>query len=148
MDLMKAQIALSTLKASRQRTESALKNLDGTIVNESAFTEPVKVQLMNLEVDLARALTKNREDHPSVKAIRSNIKQLNVMLRDSLENRMQIKSLMENPLKTQLMSKLMELQIAEVSEETHVASLERVIGDLEQIESVRELMEKSNYGGK
>lgn len=29
------------------------------------------------------------------------------------------------------MSKLMELQIAEVSEETHVASLERVIGDLE-----------------
>lgn len=131
MDLMKAQIALSTLKASRQRTESALKNLDGTIVNESAFTEPVKVQLMNLEVDLARALTKNREDHPSVKAIRSNIKQLNVMLRDSLENRMQIKSLMENPLKTQLMSKLMELQIAEVSEETHVASLERVIGDLE-----------------
>ena len=86
---------------------------------------------MNLEVDLARALTKNREDHPSVKAIRSNIKQLNVMLRDSLENRMQIKSLMENPLKTQLMSKLMELQIAEVSEETHVASLERVIGDLE-----------------
>lgn len=131
MDLMKAQIALSTLKASRQRTESALKNLDGTIVNESAFTEPVKVQLMNLEVDLARALTKNREDHPSVKAIRSNIKQLNVMLRDSLENRMQIKSMMENPLKTQLMSKLMELQIAEVSEETHVASLERVIGDLE-----------------
>ncbi|MDD3254390.1 MAG: AAA family ATPase [Parabacteroides sp.] len=131
MDLMKAQITLSTLKASRQRTESALKNLDGTIVNESAFTEPVKVQLMNLEVDLARALTKNREDHPSVKAIRSNIKQLNVMLRDSLENRMQIKSLMENPLKTQLMSKLMELQIAEVSEETHVASLERVIGDLE-----------------
>ena len=131
MDLMRAQIALSTLKASRQRTESALKNLDGTIVNESAFTEPVKVQLMNLEVDLARALTKNREDHPSVKAIRSNIKQLNVMLRDSLENRMQIKSLMENPLKTQLMSKLMELQIAEVSEETHVASLERVIGDLE-----------------
>lgn len=131
MDLMKAQIALSTLKASRQRTETALKNLDGTIVNESAFTEPVKVQLMNLEVDLARALTKNREDHPSVKAIRSNIKQLNVMLRDSLENRMQIKSLMENPLKTQLMSKLMELQIAEVSEETHVASLERVIGDLE-----------------
>lgn len=131
MDLMKAEITLNTLKASRQRAETSLKNLDGTIINESAFTEPVKVQLMNLEVDLARALTRNREDHPSIKAIRSNIKQLNEMLRDSLENRMQIKSLMENPLKTQLMSKLMELQIEEVSEETHVASLKRVIGDLE-----------------
>nr|WP_321522402.1 AAA family ATPase [uncultured Macellibacteroides sp.] len=131
--LLNSQINLATVKASKGRTEQALKNLDGTIVNESAFSEPLKVQLMNLEVDLARALTRNKEDHPSVKAIRNNIKQLNVMLRDSLEQRMEIKSLVQNPLKIQLMGKLMDLQITEVSEETQVLSLQKVIADLERM---------------
>ncbi|MCK9414972.1 MAG: AAA family ATPase, partial [Prolixibacteraceae bacterium] len=131
--LLNSQINLATVKASKGRTEQALKNLDGTIVNESAFSEPLKVQLMNLEVDLARALTRNKEDHPSVKAIRNNIKQLNVMLRDSLEQRMEIKSLVQNPLKIQLMGKLMDLQITEVSEETQVLSLQKVITDLERM---------------
>lgn len=132
-NLLNAQINLSTIKASKGRTEEALKNLDGTIVNESAFSEPLKVQLMNLEVDLARALTKNKEDHPSIKGIRNNIKQLNEMLRDSLEQRMEIKSLIQNPLKIQLMGKLMDLQISEVSEETQVLSLQKVIADLEHM---------------
>ena len=131
-DLLNARISFSSIKASRVRAEYELKNLDGTIVNESAFTEPLKVQLMNLEVDLARALTKNREDHPSIKAIRNNIRQINTMLRDSIEQRLEIKSLMQNPMKSQLMSKLSELKISEVAEETRVLSLEKVILELEQ----------------
>lgn len=130
--LLNAQINLSTLRASKNRTEHELKNLDGTIVNESAFSEPLKVQLMNLEVDLARALTKYKEDHPAVKAIRKNIEQINAMLRDNVEQKMEIKSLVQNPLKSQLMSKLMDLQIGVVSEETHVQSLQKVIAELEQ----------------
>lgn len=131
-DLLNARINYSSIKASRLRAEYELKNLDGTIVNESAFTEPLKVQLMNLEVDLARALTKNKEDHPSIKAIRNNIRQINTMLRDSIEQRLEIKSLMQNPMKSQLMSKLSELKISEVAEETRVMSLEKVILELEQ----------------
>lgn len=130
-DLLNARISFSSIKASRVRAEFELKNLDGTIVNESAFTEPLKVQLMNLEVDLARALTKNREDHPTIKAIRNNIRQINTMLRDSIEQRLEIKSLMQNPMKNQLMSKLSELKISEVAEETRVLSLEKVISELE-----------------
>lgn len=130
-DLLNARVNLASIMSARKRTENELKNLDGTIVNESAFSEPLKVQLMNLEVDLARALTKNKEDHPSVKQIRDNIRQISVMLRDSLEQRLEIKSLIQNPLKSQLMSKLLELQISEVSEDTRVKSLEKVIAELE-----------------
>ena len=54
---------------------------------------------MNLEVDLARALTKNKENHPAVKQIKDNIQQIKVMLKDSLEQRLEIKSLIQNPLK-------------------------------------------------
>lgn len=131
-NLLNTRINLSSLRASRQRTEHELQNLDGTIVDESSFSEPLKVQLMNLEVDLARALTKSKEDHPSIKAIRNNIRQINIMLRDSIEQRLEIKSLMQNPVKSQLMSKLAELKIAEIAEESKLKSLESVIGELGQ----------------
>lgn len=130
-DLLNTQINLSSTSASKLRTEQELKNLDGTIVNESAFSEPLKVQLMNLQVDLARALTKVTEDHPTVKAIRDNIGQINTMLHDSIQQKLEIKSLIQNPLKGQLLSKLMELQIAEISLQTRSQSLQRVIAEFE-----------------
>lgn len=129
--LLNAQIDLSSVVASRTRTEKELVNLDGTIVNESAFSEPLKVQLMNLQVDLARALTKNREEHPTVRSIRDNIQLMESMLRDSIQQQLQIKSLIQNPLKGQLMSKLMELKLEEISLEARVSSLREVISDYE-----------------
>jgi len=131
-DLLNATVNLASIQSSRKRTEDELKNLDGTIVNESAFSEPLKVQLMNLEVDLSRALTKNKEDHPAVKQIRQNIAQISAMLRDSIEQRLEIKSMVQNPIKSQLLGKLLELKIAEVSEETRVESLRKVIAELER----------------
>lgn len=130
-DLLNTQINLSSAIASKKRTEEELRNLDGTIVNESAFSEPLKVQLMNLQVDLARALTKNKENHPAIKGIRDNIAQINDMLRDSIQQKLEIKSLVQNPLKGQLMSKLMELQITEISLQTRVLSLQQVIAEFE-----------------
>ena len=131
-ELLQARVNLASIKAARERTEFELQNLDGTIVNESAFTEPLKVQLMNLQLDLARSLTRNKESHPEVKQIRQNIGKISDMLNDSLTQRMEIKSLVMNPLKGQLMSKLLDLQINEVSESTKVKSLERVIEELEK----------------
>lgn len=130
-DLLNARVNLSSTMSARIRTEEELKMLDGTIVSESAFSEPLKVQLMNLEVDLARSLTRNKEDHPEVKQIRRNIEQISTLIRDTLQQRMEIRSLIQNPIKVQLMSKLMELKISEVSEETKVRSLEQIIAELE-----------------
>lgn len=131
-NLLNASVNLAALQSSRIKTELELKNLDGTIVNESAFSEPLKVQLMNLQVDLSRALTKNKEDHPAVKQIRQNIIQISNMLHDSIEQRLEIKSLIQNPLKSQLLGRLVELQISEVAEETRVLSLKKVITELEK----------------
>lgn len=132
-NLLDAQVELASVQASRAKAEQELKNMDGTIVNETAFSEPLKMQLMNLEVDLARALTKNKEDHPAVKAIRENIIQINNMVRDSLKQNLEIKSLMRNPLKSQLMSKLIDLQINEVALQTQVESLQKVINEFENM---------------
>ena len=131
-DLLNARVNLASIIAARVRTENELKNLDGTIINESAFSEPLKVQLMNLEVDLARSLTRNKEDHPEVKQLRRNIEQISTMIRDTLQQRMEIRSLIQNPIKSQLVSKLMDYKIQEVSEETKVKSLEQIIAELER----------------
>ncbi len=131
-DLLNARINLASIVSARARTENELKNLDGTIINESAFSEPLKVQLMNLEVDLARSLTRNKEDHPEVKQLRRNIEQISSMIRDTLQQRMEVRSLIQNPVKSQLISKLMDYKIQEVSEETKVKSLEQIIGELER----------------
>ena len=130
-DLLNAKVNLASIISARQRTEIELKTLDGTIINESAFSEPLKVQLMNLEVDLARSLTRNKEDHPEIKQLRSNIEQINNMIRDTLQQRLEIKSMASNPIKSQLMGKLLELRVQEVSEETKVRSLEKIIAELE-----------------
>lgn len=130
-NLLNTQIDLSSTIASKNRTEDELKNLDGTIVNESAFSEPLKVQLMNLQVDLARALTKYKENHPAVIGIRENIVQINNMLRDSIQQKLEIKSLSQNPLKSQLLSKLVEFQIQEISLQTRALSLQKVIAEFE-----------------
>lgn len=130
-DLLNTQIDLASAMASRKRTEDELKSLDGTVVNESAFSEPLKVQLMNLQVDLARALTKNREDHPIIRGIRDNITQINKMLRDSIQQKLEIKSLIQNPLKSQLMSRLVDFQIQEISLQTRAQSLQSVISEFE-----------------
>lgn len=130
-DLLNAQVNLSSIMAARMRTELELKNLDGTVINESAFSEPLKVQLMNLEVDLARSLTRNKEDHPEVKQIRKNISQISEMIRDTLQQRLEVRSMIQNPIKNQLISKLMEYKIQEVSEDTKVKSLQKIIAELE-----------------
>lgn len=129
--LQNSRIDMASIKAAKARTEMELSELDPTITNELAYSEPLKVQLMNLQVDLARALTRHREDHPRVMAIRNNINQINLMLRDTLEQEVEVRSLSPNPLVTQLMSKLLDFHIQEISLAARIESLQSVIAELE-----------------
>ncbi len=129
--LLDARIQLASVSAARAKAENELGTLDGTIISESAFSEPLKVQLMNLHVDLARARTRNTENHPNVMAIRDNINQINQMLRDSVEQQMEIRSEAIDPIKQQLTIKYLDQIISEISLQAKIASLEEVIADLE-----------------
>lgn len=129
--LMDAQVEYSSIKASRLRTEHELKDIDGTVVNETALSEPLKVQLMNLQVDLARALTKYTEDHPIVKGIKENIQQVSALIKNGIEQNIEVKSLSSNPIKAQLNAKLVDYRIQEISLETKVASLQKVVKELD-----------------
>ncbi len=129
--LQNEKIKLASLRASKRRTEEELSSMDATIFMELSYTEPLHVQLMNLHVDLARALTRSQEEHPRVMAIRANIDKINHMLGDSLAQRTEVRSIARNPLEQQLLSKLLDFNISEISAETHIASLEQVINQIE-----------------
>ncbi|MFO8054411.1 MAG: AAA family ATPase [Bacteroidales bacterium] len=130
-DLQNARIELASTKAGKSRTERELDNLDETITSESSFSEPLKVQLMNLHVDLARAKTRITEAHPNVMAIKDNISQIKQMLNDSIEQRMEIRSEATDPVRQQIKQRYLEQTIREISLEARIESLEAVIDDIE-----------------
>lgn len=130
-NLQNAQIDLASTKAGKAKTESELNTLDGTITSESSFSEPLKVQLMNLHVDLARSRTRSTDNHPSVLAIKDNINQIKQMLNDSIEQRMEIRSEAIDPVEQQLKQRYLEQTIHEISLEARIESLKAVIDDIE-----------------
>ncbi len=126
-ELLDAQIELSSVKASRVQAEQELERVTGTVVRGSTYSDPLKVQLMNLKVDLSRALTINKEAHPAVKAIKDNINQIEEMIGDSLQQEIAIKDIAQNPLKVQLLSQHMNFKLQEISLEKKISMLNSVI---------------------
>ena len=56
--LSEAKINLSVINTKIAELKKRLKEEDSNIISQMTYSEPLKVKLMNLEVDLARALTK------------------------------------------------------------------------------------------
>lgn len=130
--LKNSEIELAYVQASKRSTERELNSLNDTLFNQSSFTEPLKVQLMNLQVDLARALTKYGEQHPTVNGIRENISQVKEMLRKGFEQNVEIKNIKANPIKRDLMGKLVDLKIKEVSLKAKIHSLQNKVDSFEK----------------
>ncbi len=129
-NLKETEIELTFAQASRIHTERELQELNDTLFERSSFTEPLKVQLMNLHVQLARALTKYGEQHPVVKGTRENITHVEEMLSNGFEQNVTIQNLEANPLKRQLLSDAIELKIREMSLQAKINSLKSVMADL------------------
>ena len=125
--LKETEVELSYVTASKVRTEYELSNLNDTLFEKSSFTEPLKVQLMNLHVDLARALTKYGEAHPIVLGTRENIKHVEEMLAAGFEENIVIKDIKANPIKRTLLGELIRLKIEEISLEAKITSLQNII---------------------
>ena len=125
--LKETEVELSYVTVSKVRTEYELSNLNDTLFEKSSFTEPLKVQLMNLHVDLARALTKYGEAHPIVLGTRENIKHVEEMLAAGFEENIVIKDIKANPIKRTLLGELIRLKIEEISLEAKITSLHNII---------------------
>ncbi|TKG95426.1 hypothetical protein EYV94_08255 [Puteibacter caeruleilacunae] len=127
-----SRIELAAMRATKNQIKHEITNQKDTLMKEVSFTEPLKVQLMNLHVDLARSLTKYKDDHPVVKGIRNNIAKVEMMLKNGIEQNVEVKNLSVNPLKERLMSDYIQTGIDEISLSAKVISLEKVIKEFEK----------------
>ncbi len=125
-------IELSSVVATKNKLKQELSSHNDTLIHEVSFTEPLKVQLMNLQVDLARNLTKYKDDHPIVKGIRNNIAQVELMLKDGFSQNVEVKNLSANPLKQKLYGDLIQMETSEISLNAKILSLEQVISEFQK----------------
>lgn len=130
--LKDVRIELSSVVATKDKIHQELSTRNDTLMQEVSFTEPLKVQLMNLHVDLAKSLTKYKESHPIVKGIRNNITQVELMLKGGFSQNIEIKNLTANPLKRRLYSDLINTEINEISLNAKIVSLEQVIQEFQK----------------
>ncbi len=129
---------LTSIEVDLEAEESNIKVLsnklneeDSTYVTETTYSEPLKIKLMNLEVELARALTIYGENHPKVIGLKKNITNVRTLISEGVEESIQMRSVGQNPLKQQILKKLVESQTKAISLKQKRNALRKIIDDME-----------------
>lgn len=125
--LTTAQVELSSVKANIKGIKSKLESEDNDIVAQTTYSEPLKIRLMNLEVDLARALTKYSDQHPKIIAIQQNIDNVKQLIIDGAGEKIQLRNMTSNPVRQQLINDLIVKQGSEIALEQKVIALKEII---------------------
>jgi len=125
--LTTAQVELGSVKANIKDIKSKLESEDNDIVAQTTYSEPLKIRLMNLEVDLARALTKYSDQHPKIIAVQQNIENVKQLIIDGAGERIQLKNMTTNPIRQQLITDLITKQGSAIALEQKVKALTEII---------------------
>jgi len=129
--LTTAEVELESETANKTVLEQKLKEEGSSYITETTYSEPLKMRLLNLEVDLARALTKYGENHPKVLGIKTNISNINTLIEEGAEKNIQLKSIGQNPLKQQLLQDLIKSETTVISLKQKRLALKKIIKEME-----------------
>lgn len=129
--LSTAEVELEAENANITALKTRLKEEDSEYTTETTYSEPLKMRLLNLEVDLARALTSYGEDHPKVIGLKHNIANMTKLIEEGAEQNVQLKSIGNNPLKQQILSDLIKSETKVISLSQRKLALTRIIKSME-----------------
>lgn len=129
--LSNTEVELESENANIRALKSRLKEEDSEYTTETTYSEPLKMKLLNLEVDLARALTSYGDNHPKVIGIKQNITNITNLIEEGAEQNIQLKSVGNNPLKQQILSDLIKSETKVISLNQRKIALARVIDAME-----------------
>lgn len=129
--LSNTEVELEAENANINALKTRLKEEDSEYTTETTYSEPLKMRLLNLEVDLARALTSYGENHPKVIGIRQNIDNISTLIEEGAEQNVQLKSVGNNPLKQQILSDLIKSETKVISLSQRKIALNRIIKSME-----------------
>ena len=129
--LSNTEVELEAENANIRALKSRLKEEDSEYTTETTYSEPLKMRLLNLEVDLARALTSYGENHPKVIGIKQNIANITTLIEEGAEQNIQLKSVGNNPLKQQILSDLIKSETKVISLSQRKIALAKIIKSME-----------------
>jgi capsular exopolysaccharide synthesis family protein len=138
--LSSTEVELESENANIRALKQRLKEEDSEYTTETTYSEPLKMRLLNLEVDLARALTSYGENHPKVIGIRRNIANITTLIEEGAEQNVQLKSVGNNPLKQQILSDLIKSETKVISLSQRKIALARIIKSMELNPEVSSLL--------
>jgi len=129
--LAQVSIDYASVQANIANSEAQLNDEESSIINQTTYSEPLKVQLMNLQVELARNLTKYNEAHPKIIGIKRNIENVKSMIEQGSQDKIRIKNFAVNPIKSQLMKEVVELRGRQAALQTRKNKLESLLASFE-----------------
>ncbi len=129
--LSNTEVELEAENANIRALKSRLKEEDSEYTTETTYSEPLKMRLLNLEVDLARALTSYGDNHPKVIGIKQNIANITNLIEEGAEQNIQLKSVGNNPLKQQILSDLIKSETKVISLSQRKLALAKIIKSME-----------------
>lgn len=138
--LSNTEVELEAENANITALKTRLKEEDSEYTTETTYSEPLKMRLLNLEVDLARTLTSYGENHPKVIGIKQNIANITTLIEEGAEQNIQLKSVGNNPLKQQILSDLIKSETMVISLTQRKIALVRIIDSMELDPEVASLL--------
>ena len=125
--LTKSEVDLAAVQAGVDEVRRQLHSEDNDIVSQTTYSEPLKIRLMNLEVDLARSLTKYTEKHPKILAIKDNIENVKELISLGAQDKIQLKNMSSNPVKQRLVNDLLTQEAQAIALEQKIKALKDVL---------------------
>ena len=125
--LTTAEVEFAAVQAGVNEVRRQLHSEDNDIVSQTTYSEPLKIRLMNLEVDLARSLTKYTMKHPKVLAINENIENVKELISQGAQDKIQLKNMSSNPVKQRLVNDLLTKEAQAIALEQKINALKGVL---------------------
>ncbi len=101
---------LISKKVELTQVKKRLLKEEPTLVTETTATKPLQRQLINLEMQLATALTRRTGEHPEVIAIKNNINSIKNLIKQKLEENVKVETIGRNPVRDNFLSKLATIE--------------------------------------
>ena len=142
IQISNCKVDLAAISASVTKINYDLNREDKSIVNQTTYSEPYKIQLMNLEAEKARGLTKYTEQHPKIKALDANIENIKKLMKEGINETIQLRNVTDNPIRRRLINDFLSKETEKVALEQKIAALKKLLSEIEISPNAKKILEE------
>ncbi|MBO8126469.1 MAG: hypothetical protein H0Z38_04430 [Firmicutes bacterium] len=139
LETMQAEtlVSLSELESRQRQVNAQLETVEEKVISSTTIArnpliQALKTQLNNLEIQLAGALEKYTDEHPTVVSLRAEIEEIKARMKQEAAKVVTAETETLNPMYQALYQKASELQVEELALQVRNETLAKLIAEQEQ----------------